>query len=69
VVGGHLDAWDNGQGAHDDGSGVVQSIEVLAMFKKQNINPIHTIRAVAFMNEENGAAGGKAYYEDSKKII
>lgn len=67
LTGGHLDAWDNGQGAHDDGSGVVQSIEVLAMYKKLGIKPKHTIRAVAFMNEENGARGAKAYYEDSKK--
>jgi hypothetical protein len=67
LAGGHLDAWDNGQGAHDDGAGVVQAIEVLAMFKKQNIKPKHTIRAVAFMNEENGGAGGKAYFEDTKK--
>ena len=67
MAGGHLDAWDNGQGAHDDGAGVVQAIEVLAMYKKQNIKPKHTIRAVAFMNEENGGAGGKAYFEDTKK--
>lgn len=67
LAGGHLDAWDNGQGAHDDGAGVVQGIEVLAMFKKLNIKPQHTIRAVAFMNEENGGAGAKAYFEDTKK--
>jgi carboxypeptidase Q len=67
LAGGHLDAWDNGQGAHDDGAGVVQAIEVLAMYKKQNIKPKHTIRAVAFMNEENGGAGGKAYFEDTKQ--
>lgn len=67
MAGGHLDAWDNGQGAHDDGAGVVQAIEVLAMYKKQHIKPKHTIRAVAFMNEENGGAGGKAYFEDTKK--
>ncbi len=67
LAGGHLDAWDNGQGAHDDGAGVVQGIEVLAMFKKLNIKPQHTIRAVAFMNEENGGAGGKAYFEDTQK--
>ena len=67
LAGGHLDAWDNGQGAHDDGAGVVQSIEVLAMFKKQNIKPKHTIRAVAFMNEENGGRGGKAYFADTKQ--
>lgn len=67
MASGHLDAWDNGQGAHDDGAGVVQAIEVLAMYKKQHIKPKHTIRAVAFMNEENGGAGGKAYFEDTKK--
>lgn len=67
LAGGHLDAWDNGQGAHDDGSGVVQSIEVLAMYKKMGIKPKHTIRAVAFMNEENGGAGGKAYFKETKE--
>ena len=69
ITGGHLDAWDNGQGAHDDGTGIVQSIEALAMFKKMGIKPKHTIRAVAFMNEENGLAGGTAYgkYADEKK--
>jgi hypothetical protein len=67
LAGGHLDAWDNGQGAHDDGAGVVQSIEVLNMFKSLDVKPQHTIRAVAFMNEENGGAGGKAYFEDTKK--
>lgn len=69
ITGGHLDAWDNGQGAHDDGAGVVQSIEVLAMFKKMGIKPKHSIRAVAFMNEENGLAGGKAYgkFAEEKK--
>jgi Zn-dependent M28 family amino/carboxypeptidase len=66
IAGGHLDAWDNGQGAHDDGAGVVQSIEVLAMFKKMGIKPKHSIRAVAFMNEENGLAGGVAYGKFAK---
>ena len=66
MAGGHLDAWDNGQGAHDDGAGVVQAMEVLAMYKKQQIKPKHTIRAIAFMNEENGGAGGKAYFDDAK---
>lgn len=61
TAGGHLDAWDNGQGAHDDGAGVVQTIEMLAMFKKMGIMPKHSIRVVAFMNEENGLMGGKAY--------
>lgn len=61
TAGGHLDSWDNGQGAHDDGAGVVQTMEMLAMFKSLGIKPKHTIRAVAFMNEENGLAGGTAY--------
>ena len=67
ITGGHLDAWDNGQGAHDDGTGVVQSIEALAMFKKLGIKPKHTIRAVAFMNEENGLAGGTVYGKIAKE--
>jgi len=67
LVGGHLDAWDNGQGAHDDGAGVVQSIEVLSAFKALGIKPKHTIRAVAFMNEENGGAGGEAYFNNTKE--
>jgi carboxypeptidase Q len=66
ITGGHLDSWDNGQGAHDDGAGVVQSIEVLAAFKKLGIQPKHSIRAVAFMNEENGLAGGNAYAKWAK---
>lgn len=61
ITGGHLDSWDNGQGAHDDGAGVVQSIEILWAFKQLGIKPRHSIRAVAFMNEENGLAGGEAY--------
>lgn len=67
LAGGHLDSWDLGEGAHDDGAGVVQSIDVLAMYKNLGIKPRHTIRAVAFMNEENGGAGGRAYFEDTKK--
>lgn len=67
LAGGHLDSWDLGEGAHDDGAGVVQAIDVLAMYKKLGIRPRHTIRAVAFMNEENGGAGGRAYFEDTKK--
>ncbi|HEY0030337.1 MAG TPA: M20/M25/M40 family metallo-hydrolase [Bacteroidia bacterium] len=63
TVGGHLDAWDNGEGAHDDGAGVVQSIEVLRIYKALGLKPKRTIRAVAFMNEENGLRGGKKYAE------
>lgn len=61
LVGGHLDSWDKGEGAHDDGAGVVQSIEVLRIFKALNLHPKHTIRAVLFINEENGNMGGKTY--------
>lgn len=61
IAGGHLDSWDNGEGAHDDGAGVVQCIEALNMFKKTDLKPKHSIRAIAFMNEENGLGGGKAY--------
>ena len=67
ITGGHLDSWDNGQGAHDDGAGVVQSIEILAAFKNVGIKPKHSIRAVAFMNEENGLAGGIAYAKYAKE--
>jgi hypothetical protein len=73
VVGGHLDSWDLGEGAHDDGAGVVHSIEVLAAFKKLGIKNKRTIRCVAFMNEENGTRGGEAYAKlaakESKKHI
>jgi hypothetical protein len=61
VVGGHLDSWDLGEGAHDDGTGVVQSLEVAYLFKKNNIKPKNTIRIVFFMNEENGTRGAKKY--------
>lgn len=61
VFGGHLDAWDLAQGANDDGAGVVQSMEILRIFKALQIKPKHTIRCVLFMNEENGGRGGEAY--------
>lgn len=60
-VGGHLDSWDICDGAHDDGAGVVQSIEMIRILKAINIKPRRTLRAVAFMNEENGLRGGKKY--------
>ena len=63
TVGGHLDSWDMGEGAHDDGAGVVQSIEVLHLLNLMNIRPKHSIRVVLFMNEENGNRGGKHYAE------
>ena len=67
TVGGHLDSWDLGDGAHDDGAGIVQSIEVARLLRLNGIKPKHTIRIVLFMNEENGLRGGKKYAEEAKK--
>ena len=67
TVGGHLDSWDLAEGASDDGAGIVQSIEVLRALKKIGVKPKRTIRAVMFMNEENGLRGGKEYAELAKK--
>ena len=61
VVGGHLDSWDLGEGAHDDGTGVVQSLEVAYLLKKNGIKPKNTLRVVFFMNEENGLRGATEY--------
>ena len=63
LVGGHLDSWDIGDGAHDDGAGCVQSMEVLRFFKELDYKPKRTIRVVLFMNEENGLRGGRKYAE------
>lgn len=67
VVGGHLDSWDVGEGAHDDGAGIVQSIEALRTFKKLGLKNNHTIRVVCFANEENGVRGGNTYADNIKK--
>lgn len=67
VVGGHLDSWDLGDGSHDDGAGIVQSMEVLRLFKKLNIKPKRTLRVVLFMNEENGLRGGTKYAAEAKR--
>ena len=67
VVGGHIDSWDLGDGAHDDGAGIVQSMEVLNIFKKINYRPKRTIRVVLYMNEENGLRGGTTYARNVKK--
>jgi hypothetical protein len=66
VVGGHLDSWDVGEGAQDDGAGCVQSIEVIRTLKALDVHPARTIRAVLFMNEENGARGGRAYADSAR---
>lgn len=63
TVGGHLDSWDLAEGAHDDGTGVMQSVEVLRIFKAMGWKPKNSIRAVLFMNEENGTKGGLKYAE------
>ena len=63
LVGGHLDSWDITPGAHDDGAGVVQSMEVLRLFRALGLHPRHTLRCVLFTNEENGLAGGTRYAE------
>jgi carboxypeptidase Q len=63
VVGGHLDSWDLGEGAHDDGAGIIHAMEVLRIYKALNIRPEHTIRFVAFMDEELAQRGGKKYAE------
>ena len=65
VVGGHLDSWDLGDGAHDDGAGCVQGMEVLRLFKATGYKPKRTLRVVLFMNEENGLRGGNKYAEEA----
>ncbi|MFY7964644.1 MAG: M20/M25/M40 family metallo-hydrolase [Chitinophagaceae bacterium] len=65
TIGGHLDSWDVGEGAHDDGAGVVQTMEVLRVLKAMNYKPKHTIRFVLFANEENGLKGGIKYAEEA----
>jgi Zn-dependent M28 family amino/carboxypeptidase len=63
VIGGHLDSWDVGTGAHDDGAGCVISMEALRLIRSLGLKPKRTIRAVLFTNEENGLRGGKKYAE------
>lgn len=66
VVGGHLDSWDLGQGSHDNGAGVVQSIETVRLFKINNIKPRNTLRVVLFMDEENSGTGSRKYAAEAK---
>jgi len=65
TIGGHLDSWDPAEGAHDDGAGVVHTIEVLRVLKALGYKPKHTIRFVLFANEENGLRGGTKYAEEA----
>lgn len=67
TIGAHLDSWDVGEGAHDDGAGIMHCIEAFRLLKKLDFKPQHTIRCVLFMNEENGNFGGKTYAEMAKK--
>ena len=67
TIGGHLDSWDVGEGAHDDGAGIVQTMEVLRVLKTLGYTPKRTIRFVLFANEENGLKGGLKYAELAKK--
>ncbi|MCH7527059.1 MAG: M20/M25/M40 family metallo-hydrolase [Planctomycetes bacterium] len=64
VVGGHIDSWDVGQGAHDDGGGCVIAMEAINVLRKLNMIPRRTIRVVLWTNEENGLAGGRQYAQD-----
>lgn len=68
VVGGHIDSWDVGEGAHDDGAGCVQSIEVARTFKALYIDPKRTIRVVLWVDEENKQSGANAYAKMSKEM-
>ncbi|MFM2194716.1 MAG: hypothetical protein RL092_316, partial [Bacteroidota bacterium] len=64
---GHLDSWDVGEGAHDDGAGIVQSIEVLRLLKQSGYKPACTIRCVLYINEEFGNDGGLTYADSVQK--
>lgn len=64
VIGGHIDSWDVGQGASDDGGGVVICMEAINVLRKLDLRPRRTIRVVLFTNEENGLAGGRQYAAD-----
>ncbi len=68
LVGGHLDSWDVGGGAHDDGAGCVHAMAVIELLRKLNYRPGRTIRCVLFMNEENGLAGARAYWAASDSL-
>jgi carboxypeptidase Q len=65
LIGGHLDSWDLGTGAIDDGSGVVMVMETLRAMKELGLQPKRTIRGVLFMNEENGLRGGRKYFANA----
>jgi len=66
VIGGHIDSWDVGQGAHDDGAGIVTMLGAAALLHKLGLQPRRTIRVVFWVNEENGVRGAKAYADAHK---
>src|ERR1700726_1088387 len=67
IISGHLDSWDLGTGAIDDGAGVAVSMEAANLVQKLHLRPKRTIRVVAWMNEENGSMGSKTYSKDHEK--
>lgn len=67
TFGGHLDSWDTGEGAHDDGAGIIHSLEAMRILKETGYKPKHTLRVVFFMNEENGNKGGMSYARIAKE--
>jgi len=64
VLGGHIDSWDVGQGAHDDGGGVLAAWQAVVLMKQLGLRPRRTVRVVAWTNEENGVRGGNAYRDE-----
>ena len=69
VMGGHIDSWDVGQGAMDDGGGVVAAWEALRVLKRLGLTPRRTIRVVGWTNEENGLRGGTAYRDAHRDAL
>src|SRR5262249_37178188 len=69
IVSGHLDSWDLGTGALDDAAGVAVSMQVANLCKQLGLKPKRTIRVIAWMNEENGLAGGRTYFQNQQNNI
>jgi len=69
VIGGHIDSWDVGQGAHDDGAGCVTMMEAARLLKQLGLQPRRTIRVVLFTNEENGLRGGRGYAQQHESEL
>jgi carboxypeptidase Q len=67
VIGGHLDSWDVGQGAHDDAGGCVISMEALRLIRSLGLRPRRTLRCVLWTNEEYGVRGGQAYADSTRR--